>query len=119
MNRYSHHIPGRLRVRIGAVKRNAPIAHGLQKAIQAMRGISSVDVNLLTGSVLVRYDPSACNTRALMSIFERHGHRPDQAAKTSDISQNSIGEKVARTVMGFLIEAAVERAALAFISAVL
>ena len=116
MTHYIHHIPGRLRVRVGAVKRNAQNARALQMAIQDMCGVTSVEVNLLTGSVLVRYDPRACDTRAVLSIFNKCGHERDSRIYDQ---AGRIGEKVAERVACYLIEVAVERAALAFISAVL
>jgi copper chaperone CopZ len=116
LNQYSHHIPGRLRVRVGAAKRNAQNARALQMEIQGMHGVTSVEVNLLTGSILVRYDPDACDTRALLSFFDPWGHKD---LSDYDKLRDRIGEKVAITVAGYLIEVAVERAALALISAVL
>jgi Heavy metal associated domain 2 len=95
VNHYRHHIPGRLRVRVGAVKRNVQNARALQMAIQDMCGVTSVDANLLTGSVLVRYDPHACDTRALLSLFNRWGHKQDS---WSSDGFGGIGEKVAKTV---------------------
>lgn len=52
---YSHHIPGRIRVRIPALKANAKAAQKLQIEMRQLPGVTSVEVNLLTGSVLVHY----------------------------------------------------------------
>lgn len=116
MTHYMHHIPGRLRVRVGGAKRNAQNARALQMAIQDICGVTAVEVNLLTGSVLVRYDPRACDTQALLSIFNRWGH---QQGSRSSAQAGRIWERVAETMARYLIEVALERAALAFIFAVL
>lgn len=117
MSHYSHHIPGRLRVRVGAVKRNAQNARTLQMGIQGMSGVRSVEVNLLTGSILVLYDPDRCDTCAVLSLFNSWGHKQDSGS--SDPFGGGFPEKVAKTVAGYLIEMAVERAAVALIAAVL
>lgn len=55
-NNYVHHTPRRLRVRILALKGNVKAAQELQTSLLEVSGEASVEINLLTGSVLVQYD---------------------------------------------------------------
>jgi hypothetical protein len=47
---YIHITQGRLRVRIATLKANAAGGRKLQLALQRIRGVRSVEMNLLTGS---------------------------------------------------------------------
>jgi len=54
-----HSLPGRIRIKIGALKDNAALAHELEDRIGAQPGVRSADANPTTGSLLVLYDPEA------------------------------------------------------------
>ena len=64
-----HHVRGRLRARMPELKRNDEKARALKKAIASERGIGSVEVNVLTGSVLVFYEPELLNADAVLAII--------------------------------------------------
>ena len=51
-----HFTPGRVRLKVAAVKNNPAYSGMLKDAFQAVPGISSLEVNSLTGSVLIQYD---------------------------------------------------------------
>jgi hypothetical protein len=50
-----HHVNGRLRLKLPSAKGNAQLLRSVQTSIASMPAVSSVDVNLLTGSALVLY----------------------------------------------------------------
>ena len=54
-----HFIPGRVRLRIQEIKENAKLAREIQQAFINIPGITTVDMNPLTGSVLIKYDPKS------------------------------------------------------------
>ena len=54
-----HALPGRLRLRFQAVKGRPEFAARVESHLTAVSGIHRVTVNTLTGSVLLRYDPTA------------------------------------------------------------
>jgi hypothetical protein len=53
----SHAIPGRVRIKLPKVKGNPVLAAELEQRLAAMRVVQWVEVNTLTGSVLLGYDP--------------------------------------------------------------
>ena len=53
----THHIPGRVRVKMPHAKGNPEMLNRVKAAISPQPGVRSVEVNPATGSVLVRYDP--------------------------------------------------------------
>ncbi|MCS6786422.1 MAG: heavy-metal-associated domain-containing protein [Thiobacillaceae bacterium] len=52
-----HFIPGRVRLRAAGLKGRPQLAQQLQAAFAAVPGVKSIEVNTLTGSVLITYDP--------------------------------------------------------------
>jgi copper chaperone CopZ len=57
-----HAVPGRLRLKVAKVRRDADFAREVRSRLGPLSGIQSVEVNPATGSVLVCYD-----TRTLAS----------------------------------------------------
>jgi hypothetical protein len=64
-----HQVRGRLRVRMPDLKRNDAKARALKEAMAAECGIMSVDVNVLTGSLLVYYDPELLNADGVLAAI--------------------------------------------------
>src|SRR5207245_172122 len=64
-----HAIPGRIRVKVGALKDNAALARELRERLAAEPGVRRAEANPTTGSLLVLYDTEAPgwrdHTRAL------------------------------------------------------
>jgi copper chaperone CopZ len=54
-----HHIPGRMRVKLPQMKGKSEALAKVKQSVCQMPGVTSVDTNTTTGSVLVNYDPKA------------------------------------------------------------
>jgi cation transport ATPase len=54
--RVTHHVRGRIRLKLHGAKGNRQLLHAIQQKVAPMRGVKQVDVNPATGSVLVHYD---------------------------------------------------------------
>jgi Heavy metal associated domain 2 len=54
-----HHIPGRLRVRLPRASRRPDILHDLHGFISGLGGVRRVEINPVTGSILVHYAPES------------------------------------------------------------
>ena len=127
MNQYVHHVPGRLRVRVPGVKGNAAEANSLEKRIRAHYGVTNVQTNPLTGSVLVHYDPATASVSTLSQLMLCSGvMRQDNRTLSTPIQPDLIkraGQQmagsVATAVVRHVMEIAVERAAVALITAIL
>jgi hypothetical protein len=66
-----HAMPGRVRVKISRVKEDSALAQAVQERLAAVQGIQRVEVNPITGSVLVLYDATALEPfDALVSLAE-------------------------------------------------
>jgi hypothetical protein len=57
--RVVHHIPGRLRVRLPRASRRPDILRDLHGFISGLGGVREVEINSITGSILVHYEPES------------------------------------------------------------
>ena len=65
-----HAIPGRIRLKVAQVRKNPVLASEIQTRLATVQGIRQVEVNPLTGSVLMLYeaqDAAAPDSRARMT----------------------------------------------------
>lgn len=53
-----HFLPGRVRLRVGAIKGNRDLAERMRAAFSSVPGLTGLSYNTLTGSVLITYDAS-------------------------------------------------------------
>jgi hypothetical protein len=51
-----HFLPGRVRLKVAAIKGNPGLAERLRAAFAQVPGVHDIEYNTLTGSVLIRYD---------------------------------------------------------------
>jgi hypothetical protein len=54
-----HHLPGRLRVRLPRSKRDPHLLEQVRDFVQGLGGVSDVEINPVTGSILVHYRPES------------------------------------------------------------
>ena len=123
-----HHTPGRLRVRIPAVKRQAARAAAVQRHLARLRGVHAVAVRSVTGSITVHYDADALTMPEILDHLSAGGYLapapvprdstavPAPAPATSANGQSQ-AEQVARVVAGVAVEKVLERSAAALIGA--
>ena len=60
-------IPGRIRLRLKELKKS-PLAEYAKKRVKEIPGITAVEINPLTGSVLIEYDEKILPTEKLIEI---------------------------------------------------
>jgi copper chaperone CopZ len=73
MSYYVHSIPGRLRVRSPAFKNHPENARTARSLLGDVEGVRSVDANLTTGSLLIRYDEKIVNATRVLSALLAEG----------------------------------------------
>jgi copper chaperone CopZ len=123
--RQVHHVPGRLRLRIAAVKRNPGRAKVVEDLIEGRPGITSVDANTLTGSVTVIYDTDAITPTEILGILRDRGFVVAGGTEVAQVGgpdpdaaiTTEVGDFLAKILVGAVLEKVVERSALALIAA--
>ncbi len=117
---YLHQLPGRLRVRSDVLKQNPKLASELLTAIGMMPGVRSVDVSILTGSVLVHYDPLRGSSDQVVAALRGHGVVHDATAPATSSSRgSSLRRTIGNAVLAAVLQQALERAVLGVVSILL
>lgn len=120
MVHYLHHVPGRLRVRSAAVKRDERMASRVCESLSALPGVDMVEVSTVTGSIKITYDLRHIGYEDLLDHLRGHDIVQSEGAapqvQTDMISES--GRIVARLAGGFVLEKIIERSALALIGAI-
>lgn len=126
---YVHHVPGRLRLRLGRLKANEPAAQAACEALRPLPGVTHVESNPATGSVTIRYDSRESALDAVWKVLHREGlvasPVPDLGVpvETGPARGVTTGSRIvggaAEAVIGFLVEKLLERSAIALIGALI
>lgn len=113
MAHYVHHLPGRLRLRCGRLKRNAREGAALEARLNRLPGVHDVRINLLTGSLLVNYDPARVDVEALLSQV------PAAPVKVRSLARVTPFSALSEQLVNIAVEKAMSRSAHLLLSALL
>jgi hypothetical protein len=69
----THHIPGRMRIKVPHAKGNHKLLEQIRQSVSAMPGVGAVEVNPVTGSILLHYDTE--KHEAFESALGEHGEQ--------------------------------------------
>src|SRR5580700_7624879 len=110
---YLHHVPGRIRVRPAGVKHNSVRAGALKEWLESLKGVERVDVNTLTGSVLILYAPTATDGNKLIALMRRRKWIAPRHAEAGALGPSDMERAAARAILGYLAKAAIEHSLIA------
>lgn len=120
MSNYIHTIPGRIRLKCKSVKKNPHEAAKVRALLAALPGIQSIDVNLLTGSVLICYNAQVVSeNRILWSLTHGGYFEPAKAVTHDDMLHSALtaaGKAVGSLAVGVL---EIDNPALALLTALI
>lgn len=126
MSHYVHHVPGRIRIKTPHLKRNSSRAAEVQALLDTHEGIVSREINILTGSVVIGYDKEITSADHILAAMKDNHHLASEAGinKTAGNGRtartvSTVGDNLAKVVVGFVVEKALERSATALIGAIL
>ena len=117
-----HRTPGRLRVRSPQLKLDPARGRLAQSCLAQMSGVQSVHLNLLTGSLLIHFDPGGNTSESLLRVAlsvsnvqtalppasSKDGARPVYSRATRKVARVACvyaGEKLVEHLLGVLIAA--------------
>jgi copper chaperone CopZ len=112
---YIHDVPGRLRVRSMAIKRNPQEAERVRAAVAFLEGVSVAEANVRTGSLTVAYETGATSSHHILGVLNAMGYAVPSAAGLHGDAWAKAGEKLAQAAMRALVDKLVERSAVAVI----
>lgn len=123
MSYYIHKVPGRIRLKSPMIKKNKDVADDIKKALSTITGIATVDINLVTGSLLVNYNPKTASPKDIISILQRKGYFDESKAATNEQyihgAASKAGQIVGKAVLGAFVQEALEGSALSLLAALL
>lgn len=108
MFEYIHNIEGRVRLRDRSLKANAALARELQRELRQIPGVRSVEINLVTGSVLILHDGRLATTNVITTALTPFA-QASMAASLHRAPQGNLAGKAAQASLGYLAEFALER----------
>lgn len=122
MTAYLHHLPGRLRVRSSALRRNDSKARTAREHLAGQAGVLSVETNVTTGSLLVRYDTDRIDAQRILQALGslgivRHPSAPRCPAARSELARATEG--LVDRFASKLVETVIERSAVALVAALI
>ncbi|MDR3542143.1 MAG: HAD-IC family P-type ATPase [Desulfosporosinus sp.] len=74
-NKYVHLTPGRIRLKVPGLKRNDYLAEKIHNALENIKGIHQVGINLLTGTMLVRFDENLIQGLSIITHIDDHRNK--------------------------------------------
>jgi hypothetical protein len=111
-----HHVPGRLRLKADALKKDSAKLNAVCRELDAIPGVRSVTPNRLTGSILVHYEPLILRPAALSAALQECRLPP--ADEAGVVAQFGLAERLAGFATQKLLQWLVEKLAVALVAAV-
>ncbi|TAN44428.1 MAG: copper chaperone [Nitrospirae bacterium] len=120
MNYYLHSVAGRLRIKSPKIKNRKSEADNIRKALSTINGIGTVEINTVTGSVLVNYNQKFVSQNDIIDLMEVKGYFDRAKAANNDEyikkAASGFGDIMGKAVLGAFVEKALEGSALSFLA---
>jgi hypothetical protein len=118
MSEYIHHTAGRLRLKLAQLRKQPQRAHEIQSATRRIIGVKSVEANVVTGSLLIRYDAHEVDVETIMGSMRDMGllSAPTRAIAAQ---HRPAASPLADKVVNMLVKKLIERSAIALVGALL
>ena len=113
MAHYIHHVPGRLRVKSGKLKRNDKFGRIVEERLAGMEGVLSVELRLVTGSMVVLYDTELASSRIILDALL------DMSIERQVVASVQTGSRLGDKLLSKAVETLIERSAMALIAALI
>jgi copper chaperone CopZ len=99
MSYYIHDVPGRLRVKSPIIKRNQYAANEVERLLETVDGVDMININLLTGSLLVNYNPKITKYHDIVNLLQNEGYFDHSKAITNDQYIHNAASKVSELAL--------------------
>jgi len=121
MSYYIHSVPGRLRIKIPAIKGHAERAMVIQSLLKDIEAVESIRANTVTGSLVVKYQPGRFARNEILSILKENGCFDASQAFTLDHvvvkTSSKAGRALSKAFCGWAVGRALEGTGLSFLAA--
>jgi hypothetical protein len=107
-----HHLPGRLRLRSAALKHDVRAIEHRRRQLTGISGVTSVEANPSTGSILLKYDPTVVPPANVVEMLASCGIT---ARPVTEGAEPGRSEELVTTLQRSILEVLAERLMLAII----
>jgi copper chaperone CopZ len=118
---YVHNVPGRLRVRLPMVKNNPSKEEHVRSILRDVKGVETISVNPMTGSVVVNYDPEVLTYENILEILKEYNYFDESKMVNNDKyiegAVTKAGEAVGKAVLSWAVGKAFEGSGLSILAA--
>ncbi|OAG26809.1 HMA2 domain-containing protein [Thermodesulfatator autotrophicus] len=123
MSYYLHKVKGRIRLRTPIIKNNRAAADLVKNFIMHLGGVTSVTTNILTGSIVINYNPAIIDAEEIIKALEKEGYfNSHLAANCETVLQKhveKIGKQAGRAIFGLVSDHVLRGTGLSFLSLII
>jgi chromate transport protein ChrA len=127
MSHYLHHVPGRLRLKARSLKSSEEKGAEIRALCTQLPGIEAIELNTLTGSLLVRYDKASVSSTQILGLLFMNGVITAIPEARPGVTSNLFGgplreraaDTVAEAVAKFLANLVIDKVLPRLVSAVI
>ena len=101
MRHYFHVVPGRLRIKSPLIKGKNNVEE-IEELLETIHGINSFEINTVTGSILINYNPKAVTSEKITSIVKKAGYFDPAKAITNDHYIHTAVSSISHTILSFV-----------------
>lgn len=119
MGSYMHNVPGRLRVKTPSLKSTSAGADEITDCFGHLDGIRGVNLNPVTGSVVIHYDPDLLGCDEILQALKEKGHFNESMLLSQTYRQQAISKTahtVGKVLFGWAVGKALENSGLSFLT---
>jgi hypothetical protein len=115
VSHYIHRVPGRIRVQSPAIRRNEAVADEAKAFLENVSGITFVKTNVLTGSLLIRYDETVTTAEAILNrmMLKRYLTSKKAPLRTRPLGaltfHSELGRRTVDALCSTVIQTVIER----------
>jgi len=103
-----HALPGRLRVKVVAIKKAPALAAAAERALRQERGVVDAMANPVTGSILIRYDLERTSPQTILAHLARNGLsptalEPNRLSEFSSEFGKTLGKELVKMILAEML----------------
>lgn len=130
MKVYIHQVPGRIRIRTEAIKKNPDVAEAVGQTLLGITGIRACRINRYAGSIVIHYDTHVLTAETIQALCQKYcllksGKSVDEWGKgvpnRPEYGKAAVvaGELFGKAIFNAFVQQTVERSVFSMVTAVL
>jgi hypothetical protein len=123
MQAYFHSVPGRIRIKLPALKEQPDRGEQIKPRLLGLEGVNAVTFNPLTGSVVVLFEPDRIGPEQISGFLKDGGlFDPSQVISADEHLQDAVtraGLRIGKLAFGWALSKTLEAKGLSLLAALI